>query len=459
MNIEIFLGRFHPLIVHLPIGFVLLAFLMMLWAKRSKSTSFHQAISFSLLLGAASALGSVILGWLLASDGGYDDSTLFWHRWLGIGVALLTIFAWLVNAGKIKASQRVLPATLWVSVILIGLTGHFGGVLTHGSTYLVQYAPGFIQKMLSENATANEDISLPSQPDSIAVYQHLIAPIINNKCVACHNESKKKGGLILTSQEDILNGGEQGEVVMAGDPYESGLFQRVVLPQTSKKFMPPKGEPLTYSEIKLLEWWISGGASFDEKLLDKPLPKEIETLLLKDFHVSVTVKPYYERVAVEPASAESIDKLTAVGFSTKPLSADNNFLQVELTADSPTFQQIEALLEVSEQITWLNLGGKGITDAMLPVIGKLPNLTKLSIEQNEITDEGVQELRKLAHLQYLNLYGTKISDKALESIKEINSLNSLYVWQTDVSQEAIEALNEDRPNLTIDSGFQFENVN
>lgn len=459
MNIEIFLGRFHPLIVHLPIGFILLAFLMMLWSKRAKKGVFDQAMSFTLLLGAVSAAGAAFLGWLLAADGGYNDSTLFWHRWLGLGVTLLTTVAWLLKSGKIKSKPRLLPITLWTAVLLIAFTGHLGGVLTHGNNYLVQYAPGFIQQVfLAENA-GQEPIELPSQPDSIAVFQHLIEPVLNNKCAACHSETKKKGGLILTNQEGISSGGEQGEVLIAGDAHESELFRRVTLPQNNKKFMPPSGEPLTFSEIKLLEWWINAGASFDSRLTDNTLPNDMKALLLRDFLVDVSDKPHYERIQISPVPVETLDKLAAAGFKTEPLAADNHFLEVELASDSIDLEQVKVLLEAKEQITWLDLAGKGITDPALTVIGQLPNLTRLRIEKNAITDEGIRQLENLSHLQYLNLYGTQITDEALTSIKQIKALNNLYIWQTSINQEAIDALSEERPDLAIDTGFQFTDLN
>ena len=459
MDIEIFLGRFHPLIVHLPIGFILLAFLMMLWSKWLKKEFFQQAISFALLLGAISAAFAAFLGWMLAADGGYDDNTLFWHRWLGLGVAALTTVAWMLNSGIIKSNPKLLPVTLWTSVLLLSFTGHLGGVLTHGNDYLVQYAPGFIQKALSANTPENKEVTLPSQPDSIAVFQHLIEPILNNKCAACHSETKKKGGLILTSEEGISEGGEQGEVLMAGNAYESELFKRIVLPQNSKKFMPPKGEPLTFGEIKLLEWWIDGGASFDERLTDNPMPADMKKLLVQEFQVDISKKPHYERAQVDMVSEATLDKLATAGFKTTSLSSENNFLEVELVTDSLSIDKFKALLEAKEQITWLYLGGKGITDPMLTVVAQLPNLTKLRIERNAITDQGIRELTRLPHLEYLNLYGTQISDEALTSIKEIKTLTNLYVWQTGVSEEAIEALNSERPDLAVDNGFKFRSIN
>ena len=83
-NITPFLGRFHPLIVHLPIGILMMAAILQLIAI--KSTKFKNlldpAISITLFWGGLSSIGAVSIGWLLSLQGGYDTDTLFWHKWL-----------------------------------------------------------------------------------------------------------------------------------------------------------------------------------------------------------------------------------------------------------------------------------------------------------------------------------------------------------------------------------------
>ena len=109
--------------------------------------------------------------------------------------------------------------------------------------------------------------------------------------------------------------------------FSGSYFLKVV-----KGFMPPKGEPLTYSEIKLLQWWIDAGASFEEKLTASPLPGEMKALLLRDFQVDVARKPLYERMQVEPVAEATLEKLSEAGFKTASLSSESPFLEVKVAA-------------------------------------------------------------------------------------------------------------------------------
>ncbi len=78
-NFVNFLGRFHPLIVHLPIGFLLMSGLLQLYAVRNRKNALNidAAIAFTLFWGTIASIGAVAIGWLLSLDGCYDTNTLF----------------------------------------------------------------------------------------------------------------------------------------------------------------------------------------------------------------------------------------------------------------------------------------------------------------------------------------------------------------------------------------------
>jgi len=92
--------------------------------------------------------------------------------------------------------------------------------------------------------------------------------IIRVNCLSCHSDEKKKGGLRLTTRENLLKGGEDGPVLTPGKASES-LLMRVLLPD-SDPHMPPKKQ-LPEKDIATLRQWISDGAKWDAKALAESL--------------------------------------------------------------------------------------------------------------------------------------------------------------------------------------------
>ena len=454
----LFLGHFHPVVVHLPIGFLLLAGMLEYFARKPKYDNLDNAIALSLLAGAISAAMAALFGWLLANKGGYANWTLFWHRWLGIGIGILSLVAWAIKTERLKASGKAYSGSLLGIIVLLLVTGHLGGNLTHGSDYLLQYAPGFVQNIFGAKGKAAQisDFS-KSNPDSVRVYAQLIQPVLENKCYACHNDSKSNGGLNMSEEEKLLEGGDHGPVVVAGNARESELVKRITMNQSSKKFMPPNGLPLNYYEIRVLEWWIQSGLSFDQSITEAEVPEDIKILLSEHYQLSTQKRPYVEIASVEPAPASIVDQLKAQGFKVNQLAMDNFLLEIT-AVDSVSKEQLESLLKAKEQITWLHLGNCGITDDMLSIISQFPNLTRLRLEKNPISSEGIQQLAALPHLESLNLYATQVNDEALQSIKKINTLQSVYLWQSQVSKEAAEQLQLERPKLEVNTGLSFSPV-
>ena len=91
MTITEFLGRFHPLLVHLPIGILLMALLLQ-WL--SKKNHFKMPSPLTRLIwwtGIIAALLSCITGYLLSLTETYDEDTVTIHMWMGIGVAAISL--------------------------------------------------------------------------------------------------------------------------------------------------------------------------------------------------------------------------------------------------------------------------------------------------------------------------------------------------------------------------------
>ena len=87
-----------------------------------------------------------------------------------------------------------------------------------------------------------------------------VRTILAHNCYSCHNATKTKGGLRLDKKEFIFKGGENGPILIAGNPAKSEIIRRIKLPDSHDDAMPSKGKRLTKNEIEILEYWIKLGA-------------------------------------------------------------------------------------------------------------------------------------------------------------------------------------------------------
>jgi mono/diheme cytochrome c family protein len=87
-----------------------------------------------------------------------------------------------------------------------------------------------------------------------------VRALFQAKCVRCHGEKVRKGGLDLTTPAGLLRGGESGKVIAPGKPDDSLLFDKVHAGE-----MPPKKEGrLSEADVDLIRRWIAAGASTPE---------------------------------------------------------------------------------------------------------------------------------------------------------------------------------------------------
>src|SRR5882672_8802581 len=90
--------------------------------------------------------------------------------------------------------------------------------------------------------------------------------LLKAECFSCHNQEKKKGGLVLTSRDRLIEGGDDGVVAVPGKP-EGSLLAKAVL-KDADPHMPPKKQ-LTDGQIKVIREWIKRGLVWDQAALDE----------------------------------------------------------------------------------------------------------------------------------------------------------------------------------------------
>ncbi len=89
-------------------------------------------------------------------------------------------------------------------------------------------------------------------------YDEHVLPLLKDKCVACHNPDKKRGGVVLNNYTKVMEGGASGALVKPGDPDNSAIFQ--VMAHKREPFMPPSSPQLPDEAVNLLRQWIADGA-------------------------------------------------------------------------------------------------------------------------------------------------------------------------------------------------------
>jgi uncharacterized membrane protein len=446
-DFTMFFGRFHPLFIHLPIGLLDFAVFMELLQFLKPRDSFAKTISLIWLAAAVSSIFSATAGYFLSVGGGYEETTLNLHKISGITLAVISTGCYLLAAFPLpfftKGFKIIRTALMaFISVLLI-LTGHWGGSLTHGSNYLMEYAP-IVGTGSQKNQVAHTKIS---GLDSADIFNDAVMPILQSKCVSCHNKEKKKGGLLLTSYEEILAGGKSREGVIPGNTSTSEIFRRITLPKEHKEFMPSDGKiPLTESQIAILEFWIETGAHRNITIANLKPNKKIETVFGDFFQLGRAAILSY---SAKPAAKNDLVELLKEGFQVYAINESNNLLEVKFIGPSTTKPDLSVLESVKDQLVWLQLANCGITDEDLKIIGNLPNLFKLNLNRNKITDKGITALSGLNKLELLNLYGTAITDSSIGSLQNLTSLKKLYVWETGVDTTRMEMISKSKKGLEI----------
>ena len=135
MNLLEFLGKFHPLAVHLPIGILTIFIVLGLFISRKKLLDSLAIIRLILLVSALSATFSSISGFLLSNADSYDLQLVSFHQWSGFSLTILNWLLYFKIEYLLDASIRIYRISLVVILLGLIVTGHAGGSLTHGSDF------------------------------------------------------------------------------------------------------------------------------------------------------------------------------------------------------------------------------------------------------------------------------------------------------------------------------------
>jgi uncharacterized membrane protein len=441
-----FFGHFHVVLVHLPIGILLLACVFQWLERRPKFSSLYAATNIALLIGMICAILSALTGYLLSFSGDYDEGLVITHQWFGISVAAVSIAMFYFHSKA--ASFKIQVSISILLFMLIVITGHLGGSLTHGSDYLTKS-----WSLTSDTVAQRKPI--PNVQEAM-VYSDVIQPILQTRCYSCHGKNKQKGKLRMDDSLRLMKGGKDGPVIIPGNAEKSEMAKRLSLPREDDDHMPPKEKPQpTEQEIALIHWWIKSGASFDKKVKQLDQPEELKPALLalQNVQEKKIIVPDIPAKPVVKANDEAIKKLKDIGAVVEPVAQNTNYISANfVTVTKPGDKEVQLLLPLKEQLIELKLGGASITDSALLVISQFKNLMRLQLDHTKITDKGLANLKVLENLRYLNLVGTAVTEKGVLQLKDLKNLRSIYLYQTGVKKSEWKDLKKAFPKTLIDSG-------
>ncbi|HUV97494.1 MAG TPA: c-type cytochrome domain-containing protein, partial [Acidobacteriaceae bacterium] len=411
-----FLGRFHPLAVHIPIGLIVLV--PVLEIAGTFRPALREAAGFVLGLGFISCLGTLTLGYLLAYGSGDVGAGVTRHMWGGIALTIGVLICVLARPWWTSGNvPRVYPLLLAGVLLVLGYAAHQGGSLTHGSNYLTAYMPASLKRVLTLG------IVTASAPAPGSFYAKHINPILDENCVSCHGEAKTKGGLRLDSYELLMRGGKHGGVIIPGKPEQSLLLKRVTLPPDHKQFMPAEGKPpLKPEEIAWIRAWILDGAS--------STAIHVAGVSIHEAPDELPLQPVGDYSAMMP---EILQMAKGQGAKLIPVSSkpsDGLILNTVDVASSFGDAQLIQLQKFAPYIVEAELGRTAVTNASFDTLAKFTHLRALHLEGTAVTGDGLQKLAPLSQLTYLNLSGSKLAKTALASLAVMKNLRHVYLYNT-----------------------------
>jgi hypothetical protein len=308
-----------------------------------------------------------------------------------------------------------------------------GGNLTHGKDHLTAPLPDEIKEVLGLEVPSRTLFLHPETHQELPFYSGVIQPILDQKCVSCHNPKKIKGGLLLHNFKGIMIGGEEGSIISTIKPEESEMLKRIHLPRDEKKHMPPEAKiQLSKVEIKLIEQWISAGAPENKTIADLRLSPSLFVSFFPKDQTGIYPDP-----VLKPLDKPVVDSLMAMGLQVAPLYKTASLLKIS-AINVPDFDDKKSvvLLKALDHIVDLDLGQTQVTDAVFEVIQQFKHLTVLKLNRTAISGNGINKLNTLEHLKQINLVNSNFEAAHLEEMYSFPALEKVYLFGTSANLSA-----------------------
>jgi len=491
----LFLGKFHMLVLHMPIALLLVLWLIEVLGLIRPLRYLRVNALFLLSVTAISACVTVVYGCFLAVGEGMSGDLVMSHLRAGLFLAAFVLIAVPLRVAAPAVGRGgwlAYHAVLLLAVVTMGIASHLGGSITHGETYIVRnmpegmrasltrVLPGAIQKFIGLRARdageAGEALELVAFEDA-GFYHAVLLPAFEASCIDCHGPDRDRGGYRLHELEAFMAGGKVGVAVVPGDLQESELVYRITLPEDDEDFMPPRDrrpikDPLSAEMVATILWWVESAIPPETPMREidlASLPEEVAGVI--DMAQVNYGKPVERLVVSEedefsnfvgvPAEAvpqDALDELNAtISGQLLPISRNPmDGLQLITAGVGESFndESLRQLMPVAASLRWLDLSRTAVTDEGLEIVAGFTGLTRLRLDNTGVTSAGVQNLGSLESLEHLNLFNTRLDDDAVPALSGMQSLQALYLYDSGISREGAERIREALPEARVNIGIE-----
>ncbi|MCA9008749.1 MAG: DUF1553 domain-containing protein [Planctomycetaceae bacterium] len=200
-------------------------------------------------------------------------------------------------------------------------------------------------------ATLALTVSAKTQGDEI--FREQVAPLLERRCLSCHNDGDRKGDFSLQTQRQLEDSG----FVVPGNADESQLLNVVTShgPGDERPSMPKDGRPLTAAEVDLLRQWIAAGAVWPTDFrLSEPTVENFDWWSLRP--LELPTPPVFEDATAlswlkTPIDAFVLQTLRDHALQPSPESDRLRLIRrvtFDLTGLPPTPEEIKAYIDDAE---------------------------------------------------------------------------------------------------------------
>ncbi len=217
-----------------------------------------------------------MLGYLHFGEGGFTGPSAEAHRLWGTVTAVAAVAGWWLASRSAGRAGAVRLAAGIAMLVLVSITGHYGGNLTHGTTFLGEYAPSFLRSLIG---------AAPPRPPATSVaaadpYLDVVQPLLSSaaaRATTTTNATAASASRAMTRRSSAAT--RAARSCPATSKRASSIY-RTGLPPDDEAFMPAEGKtPLTAEQVEILRWWVGAGAPHDTTVGAIGAPGTIEPLL------------------------------------------------------------------------------------------------------------------------------------------------------------------------------------